>query len=262
MADQTSQQALLHAAGGAGAWAVVLTFGAHRRELRGSEPGASADRMAITAVISGLEALTRPTSVEVRVHNDYVRRGGDGELRERFKAAAGRHRVTWRWSGEYEELTQAQALVVPREDPVETARKGQLADLALAIAAIEKAPPSANAVPVRVKNAPQAEPIEQAPAPVKAGSMGTFVEALGEHIADDPEAPDPAELVELAEKMVEDEPRAITAVGKGEVTFEGIGAVAVPAEIAGLAQVGWRVLLSAAFVEGNWYLLDVAPGEA
>ncbi|MFI5914726.1 hypothetical protein [Dactylosporangium sp. NPDC051541] len=202
MPDQ--KQAYVHAAGAGGAWAAVLTYGAHRRELQGTEPGAPADKMALTAVVAGLETLTRPTVVEVRVRSDYVRGGGQGGLWDRLRAAAGRHDVSWVWSGDYEELDRAQELAGPE------------------------------------------------------ASVEEFVEALGEHVANDPDGPDPAELVELADEMVEDEYRAITAVRKGEITFEGIGAVAVPREIAEQARAGWRVMLSAARVEGNWYLLDVA----
>ncbi|GAA3455416.1 hypothetical protein [Dactylosporangium matsuzakiense] len=232
MPDQ--KQAHVHAAGAGGAWAVVLTYGTHRRELQGTEPGAPADRMALTAVVAGLECLTRPTAVEVRVHSDYVRGGGQGGLWDRLRAAAGRHDVSWAWSGDFEELTKAQDLAGPPEP-------------------VAAAPVAAERV--------TSQPVTSQPAagpPEAAGSIEDFIEALGEHVANDPDGPDPAELVELADEMVEDEERAITAVGKGAITFTGIGAVAVPPAIAAQARVGWRVVLSAAHVEGNWYLLDVA----
>ncbi|WP_426512486.1 hypothetical protein ACPPVO_18790 [Dactylosporangium sp. McL0621] len=233
MVDDTSKQAFVHAAGAGGAWAAVLTYGRHRREVQGGEPGAPADRMALTAVVAGLECLTRPTVVEVRVHSDYVRGGGEGGLWDRLRAATRQHEVSWAWSGDYPELTVAQDLVRAAEEPVAAAEE------------------------------PTAPVQEQADAqePAEAGaSLEDFVEALGEHVANDPDAPDPAELVELAEEMVEDEHRAVVAVGRREITFEQIGAVAVPPEIAAQARTGWRVLLSAALVEGNWYLLDVAAG--
>ncbi|WP_433606730.1 hypothetical protein ACQP2P_30855 [Dactylosporangium sp. CA-139114] len=224
MVDQTPKQAFVHAAGAGGAWAAVLTYGRHRREVQGTEPGAPADRMALTAVVAGLECLTRPTVVEVRVHSDYVRGGGEGGLWERLRAATRTHEVTWAWSGDHPELARAREMV------------------GSARSAPDAAPDTADA-------AAGAEP---------GAAPEEFAEALGEHVANDPDAPDPAELVELADAMIEDEHRAIVAVGPAAITFEEIGAVKVPPEIAAQARVGWRILLSAAHVEGNWYLLDVA----
>ncbi|WP_433087849.1 hypothetical protein ACQP1P_18145 [Dactylosporangium sp. CA-052675] len=225
MVDQTPKQAFVHAAGAGGAWAAVLTYGRHRRELQGTEPGAPADRMALTAVVAGLECLTRPTAVEVRVHSDYVRGGGEGGLWERLRAATRTHEVTWAWSGDYPELAHAREMVGSAP-----AAPGDAADPA--DAGFDGAGPGA--------------------------ALEEFADALGEHVANDPDAPDPAELVELADAMIEDEHRAIVAVGRAAITFEEIGAVKVPPQIAAQARVGWRILLSAAHVEGNWYLLDVA----
>jgi ribonuclease HI len=194
----------VYAAGAGGAWAAVLTFGRHRREIHGTEPGAPGDRMALTAVVAGLESLTRPTGVEVRVDGDYVRGGGEGELWDRLRAATARHEVSWAWTGEHPELTRARELTA---------------------------------------------------------SVDAFVEALGEHLENDPDGPDPQVVVD-AEELVEDEYVTIASVGAGEITFERIGAVAVPAEIAAQARAGWRILLTAARLDGDWYLLDVAHGEA
>ncbi|MER7277168.1 hypothetical protein ABT369_22250 [Dactylosporangium sp. NPDC000244] len=252
MVDQTPKQAFVHAAGAGGAWAAVLTYGRHRREVHGTEPGAPADRMALTAVVAGLECLTRPTAVEVRVHSDYVRGGGEGGLWERLRAATRTHKVTWAWSGDYPELAQAQEMVGSAAGAVlATADPLDVADtLDAASTAAEMADDASETADAALETADDASG--------SGAALEEFAEALGEHVANDPDGPDPAELVELADTMIEDEHRAIVAVGPRAITFEEIGAVAVPPEIAAQARVGWRILLSAAHVEGNWYLLDVA----
>lgn len=55
-----------------GAWAVVLRFGSHKKVLSGGADGASANRMGLLAVISGLRALTREVPVRIFCANDYV----------------------------------------------------------------------------------------------------------------------------------------------------------------------------------------------
>nr|BFE60614.1 hypothetical protein GCM10020063_051400 [Dactylosporangium thailandense] len=266
MVDQTAKQAFVHAAGAGGAWAAVLTYGRHRREVQGTEPGAPADRMALTAVVAGLECLTRPTAVEVRVHSDYVRGGGEGGLWERLRAATRTHKVTWAWSGDYPELAQAQEMVGSAAGAVlDTADPLDSADpLDTASTAVDMADDASETAGDGAEMAGDASDTAGDGAETGGDAAGSgaaleeFAEALGEHVANDPDGPDPAELVELADTMIEDEHRAIVAVGPRAITFEEIGAVAVPPEIAAQARVGWRILLSAAHVEGNWYLLDVA----
>ena len=47
----------------AAAWACVLEFGGHRKELSGHMAGSTAERMKVFAVISGLGALKEPCDV-------------------------------------------------------------------------------------------------------------------------------------------------------------------------------------------------------
>ena len=103
---------------GPGGWAALLRYNAHERELAGGEPDSTNNRMELTAAIMGLEALSEPCQVMLQTDSQYVRQGitewlpnwirrgwktagGDPvknrDLWERLHAAAGRHRVEWRW---------------------------------------------------------------------------------------------------------------------------------------------------------------------
>src|SRR5699024_6932927 len=60
---------------GPGGWGVLMRFGAHTKELHGGEAETTNNRMELTAVIRGLEALTRPSRVELHVDSAYVMNG-------------------------------------------------------------------------------------------------------------------------------------------------------------------------------------------
>lgn len=105
---------------GPGGWGVVLRYGRHERELYGSDPATTNNKMELTAVIEGLAALTRPMPL-VRIYTDssYVlngitkwlpgwKRNGwrtaakqpvkNAELWQRLEAECARHReVRWQW---------------------------------------------------------------------------------------------------------------------------------------------------------------------
>ena len=51
---------------GPGGWGVLLIYGGHERELFGGEPLTTNNRMELTAVIRGLEALKRSCDSAVR----------------------------------------------------------------------------------------------------------------------------------------------------------------------------------------------------
>ncbi|MCD7929303.1 MAG: ribonuclease HI [Clostridiales bacterium] len=57
---------------GAGGWAAILLFGAHKKELSGGERETTNNRMELTAVIKGLEALKEPCIVELYSDSKYV----------------------------------------------------------------------------------------------------------------------------------------------------------------------------------------------
>ncbi len=60
---------------GPGGWAYILRFGDQFKEASGGDPATTNNRMELTAVISGLEALKRPCAVAVVTDSQYVRQG-------------------------------------------------------------------------------------------------------------------------------------------------------------------------------------------
>ncbi|MCX7630351.1 MAG: ribonuclease HI [Geminicoccaceae bacterium] len=103
---------------GPGGWAAILRWRGHEKELSGGEARTTNNRMELMAAIAALEALKRPMRVRIVTDSDYLRRGitewlpawkargwrkADKEpvknldLWQRLDAAAGRHRVEWRW---------------------------------------------------------------------------------------------------------------------------------------------------------------------
>jgi ribonuclease HI len=60
---------------GPGGWGVILRFGDHERELHGGEPQTTNNRMELTAVIEGLLALKRRSTVRVYTDSQYVQKG-------------------------------------------------------------------------------------------------------------------------------------------------------------------------------------------
>ena len=103
---------------GPGGWAAILTAGGRARELNGGEAHTTNNRMELMAAISALEALTRPSDVELHTDSQYVRNGimrwlagwkrngwrtadkkpvKNEDLWRRLDDAAARHTVDWRW---------------------------------------------------------------------------------------------------------------------------------------------------------------------
>ena len=60
---------------GVGGWGVVLSFGAHKKELYGGEQNTTNNRMELTAVIRALEVLKRPCQVRIITDSSYVQKG-------------------------------------------------------------------------------------------------------------------------------------------------------------------------------------------
>jgi ribonuclease HI len=60
---------------GRGGWAAILLHGEHRRELFGSEPYTTNNRMELTAAIEGLRALRERCDVEVVTDSEYMKNG-------------------------------------------------------------------------------------------------------------------------------------------------------------------------------------------
>jgi ribonuclease HI len=103
---------------GPGGWGCILRFKGVEKELYGGENPTTNNRMEMLAVLSGLNALTRPCTVEVYTDSEYVKKGMTEWLRgwkargwktadkkpvkndDLWKAldeAASRHRVSWHW---------------------------------------------------------------------------------------------------------------------------------------------------------------------
>ncbi|HIT01296.1 MAG TPA: ribonuclease HI [Candidatus Enterenecus merdae] len=57
---------------GPGGWGAILLYGAHRREMSGGEASTTNNRMELTGVIRGLEALKEPCTVELYSDSKYV----------------------------------------------------------------------------------------------------------------------------------------------------------------------------------------------
>jgi ribonuclease HI len=103
---------------GPGGWGAVLRWRGRTRELSGSAPATTNNRMELLAAISALEALKRPMSVRLFTDSDYLRKGittwlpawkqrgwrtadrkpvKNQDLWQRLEQALARHRVEWRW---------------------------------------------------------------------------------------------------------------------------------------------------------------------
>jgi ribonuclease HI len=60
---------------GKGGWGVLLRYGDAEKELYGGEPLTTNNRMELTAVIKGLEALRKPCKVRITTDSKYVLNG-------------------------------------------------------------------------------------------------------------------------------------------------------------------------------------------
>jgi ribonuclease HI len=83
---------------GPGGWAFILRHRRTGRQMQqsGAEPQTTNNRMELMAVIRGLEALKRPTSVELVTDSQYVAQGLAQWL-PRWKAQGWRRRETSGW---------------------------------------------------------------------------------------------------------------------------------------------------------------------
>jgi len=60
---------------GPGGWACILRYGDHRKEMWGSEPHTTNNRMELQAAVEGLRALKENCAVEVVTDSQYLRNG-------------------------------------------------------------------------------------------------------------------------------------------------------------------------------------------
>ena len=60
---------------GPGGWGALLQAGPHEKALCGGEAHTTNNRMELTAVIRALQALKRPTAVQIHTDSQYVQKG-------------------------------------------------------------------------------------------------------------------------------------------------------------------------------------------
>lgn len=103
---------------GPGGWGAVMSWQDKTRELSGGEMETTNNRMEMMAAIQALEALTRPSTVNLHTDSTYLRDGitkwihawkkrgwktagkkpvKNVDLWQRLEAAVDRHDVEWRW---------------------------------------------------------------------------------------------------------------------------------------------------------------------
>jgi len=104
---------------GPGGWAYILRYGAHTREMAGSDPHTTNNRMELSAAVEGLRALKERCAVEVITDSEYVKNGitkwlagwkrrnwrkADGQavlnqdLWQALEQQAARHDIVWKWT--------------------------------------------------------------------------------------------------------------------------------------------------------------------
>lgn len=102
---------------GVGGWGAILIYKGQERELSGSHPDSTNNRMEMTAAISALGALKRPCKVVMYTDSEYLRKGitewlpgwkrrnwqrkggpiKNLDLWQALDEIAGKHDVEWRW---------------------------------------------------------------------------------------------------------------------------------------------------------------------
>lgn len=103
---------------GPGGWGVLLRFGEHLKELKGSELETTNNQMELTAAIQAFEALKKPCHVIITTDSQYVKNGitqwianwkrkgwktsankpvKNKALWQALDAAIAHHTVEWRW---------------------------------------------------------------------------------------------------------------------------------------------------------------------
>jgi ribonuclease HI len=103
---------------GPGGWASILAYGSHFKEISGSEPATTNNRMELKAAIESLRALKEPCSVEFFTDSEYLRKGvtewlkdwkarnwktadkkrvKNEDLWRELDTVAITHRVVWHW---------------------------------------------------------------------------------------------------------------------------------------------------------------------
>jgi ribonuclease HI len=102
---------------GPGGWAALLRFGGHEKELSGSDPATTNNRMELTAALEALQALKQPCQVEFYTDSEYLKRGltewlpgwrrrgwqrkdgalANADLWQALDTAMQPHQIRWHW---------------------------------------------------------------------------------------------------------------------------------------------------------------------
>jgi ribonuclease HI len=103
---------------GPGGWGAILRYRGVEKELSGGAPETTNNRMEMMAAIAALEALTKPSTVELTTDSTYLRDGitrwihdwkardwktaakkpvKNQDLWQRLEASLANHQVTWHW---------------------------------------------------------------------------------------------------------------------------------------------------------------------
>ena len=104
---------------GPGGWACILRYGEKRKEMYGSEPNTTNNRMELRAAVEGLRALREGCEVEVVTDSQYVKNGitswihgwkrngwktaakkpvVNQDLWQELDSQAARHKPQWSWA--------------------------------------------------------------------------------------------------------------------------------------------------------------------
>jgi ribonuclease HI len=104
---------------GPGGWAAILRYNEHKKELWGSEPHTTNNRMELRAAIEGLKALKEDCTVEVITDSEYLKNGittwihnwkrrgwmtsdkkpvVNQDLWKALDEQVSRHKTTWTWT--------------------------------------------------------------------------------------------------------------------------------------------------------------------
>lgn len=104
---------------GPGGWAAILRYGDHKKELFGSEPFTTNNRMELRAAVEGLRALKEPCRVTVTTDSEYLKNGitswierwkqngwrtagkkpvANQDLWRQLDELTRRHQVRWQWT--------------------------------------------------------------------------------------------------------------------------------------------------------------------
>jgi len=103
---------------GPGGWGAILISGRYRKEISGGEAATTNNRMELAAAIAALEALKRPSRVDIHTDSEYLQKGisawihgwkrngwrtatkepvKNADLWQRLDAAQACHEVRWHW---------------------------------------------------------------------------------------------------------------------------------------------------------------------